>query len=364
NFRFSLVRIRENAESIAFYYGGDREFTYIKQIFAPVLSIYNKVITWERNLDIFQNIYSYITWMLPALIIGPRILAGEPGLEVGAIQEANGAFGKVFRSLNIIVRMFEFLSSFIAGIERLENFARVLEAPKVSSIEGSTTINTVEDSRLNLQHVTLHTPKYERTLVKNVSIELQPGKGLLIVGVSGGGKSSILRAIAGLWNSGTGTIYRPKPEEILFLPQRPYMILGSLRDQLLYPRTDLNLSDEEIYRVLNQVHLPNLATRFSSGLDAIEDWDNILSMGEKQRVAFARLLLTQPRYAILDEATSALDVQNEQSLYQHLQTLSIAYISVGHRPTLLQYHHQVLEVIGDENWRVSSPQDYKFMSSN
>ncbi|MEM1170558.1 MAG: ABC transporter ATP-binding protein/permease [Cyanobacteria bacterium P01_H01_bin.35] len=347
NFRFSLVRIRENAESIAFYNGGNREFSYIKQIFAPVLSIYNKVITWERNLDIFQNIYGYITWMLPALIIGPRILAGEPGLEVGAIQEANGAFQKVFRSLNIIVRMFEFLTSFIAGIERLESFVKVLEEPKQLSVEGSNIIDTVEDSRLSLQHLTLQTPNYQRTLVKNVSIELQPGEGVLIMGMSGGGKSSILRAIAGLWNSGTGTIYRPKLEEILFLPQRPYLILGSLRDQLLYPRTDLNISDEEIYQVLKQVNLPELAERFS-GLDTIEDWDSVLSMREQQRVAFARLLLTQPRYAILDEATSALDVQNEQSLYQHLQTLSTTYISVGHRPTLLQYHHRVLEVLGDE----------------
>ncbi|NEN88621.1 MAG: ABC transporter ATP-binding protein/permease [Okeania sp. SIO3H1] len=361
NFRFGLVRIRENAESIAFYNGGNREFSYIKQVFAPVLSIYNKVITWERNLDIFQNIYNYITWMLPALVIGPRILAGEPGLEVGAIQEANGAFGRVFRSLNIIVRMFEFLTSFIAGIERLESFVKVLEEPKASPVEGSQTIDTVEESRLSLQHLTLQTPNYQRTLVKNVSIELQPGEGLLIVGVSGSGKSSILRAIAGLWNSGTGTIYRPKLEEILFLPQHPYMILGSLRDQLLYPRTDLNISDEIIYRVLNQVNLPKLAEIFG-GLDTVEDWDRVLSMGEQQRVAFARLLLTQPRYAILDEATSALDVQNEQSLYQHLQSLSTTYISVGHRPTLLQYHHQVLEVMGDETWRVSSAQDYKFMS--
>ncbi|NES02245.1 MAG: ABC transporter ATP-binding protein/permease [Okeania sp. SIO2F4] len=359
NFRFGLVRIRENAESIAFYNGANREFTYIKQIFSPVLSIYNKVITWERNLDIFQNIYGYITWMLPALVIGPRILAGEPGLEVGAIQEANGAFGRVFRSLNIIVRMFEFLTSFIAGIERLDSFVKVLEEPKVLSVENSTTIDTVEDSRLRLQHLTLQTPNYQRTLVKDVSIELQPGEGLLIMGMSGGGKSSILRAIAGLWNSGTGRIYRPKLEEILFLPQRPYLILGSLRDQLLYPRTDLNISDEEIYRVLKQVNLPDLAERMG-GLDTIEDWDNMLSMGEQQRVAFARLLLTQPRYAILDEATSALDVQNEQSLYQHLQTLSTTYISVGHRPTLLQYHHQVLEVLGDETWRVSSPEDYQY----
>ncbi|MDJ0555868.1 MAG: ABC transporter ATP-binding protein/permease [Microcoleaceae cyanobacterium MO_207.B10] len=360
NFRFGLVRIRENAESIAFYNGGNREFSYIKQIFAPVLSIYNKVITWERNLDIFQNIYGYITWILPPLVIGLRILAGEPGLEVGAIPEAQGAFGRVFKSLNIIVRMFEFLTSFIAGIERLESFVKVLEESEASPVEGSQTIDTVEDSHLSLQDLTLQTPNYQRTLVKNVSIELQPGEGLLIVGVSGGGKSSILRAIAGLWNSGSGKIYRPKLAEILFLPQRPYLILGSLRDQLLYPRTDLNIADAEICRVLEEVNLPDLAERFG-GLDTVEDWDSVLSMGEQQRVAFGRLLLTKPRYAILDEATSALDVQNEQSLYQHLQSLSTTYISVGHRPTLLQYHHQVLEVLGDETWRVSSAQDYQFI---
>ena len=358
NFRFGLVRIRENAESIAFYNGANREFTYIKKVFAPVLSIYNKLITWERNLDIFQNIYGYITWMLPTLAIGPRILAGEPGLEVGALQEANGAFGKVFRSLNIIVRMFEFLTSFIAGIERLESFFKVLEEPQALPLENGNIIDTVEDSCLSLQHLTLQTPNYKITLVNDLSIELQPGEGLLIMGASGCGKSSILRAIAGLWNSGTGTIYRPPLAEILFLPQRPYLILGSLRDQLLYPRTDLNISDAKIYQALEEVNLPDLAARFG-GLDIVQNWDSVLSMGEQQRVAFARLLLTKPRYAILDEATSALDVENEQGLYQHLQTLSTTYISVGHRPTLLQYHHQVLEVFGDQTWQVSDRATYR-----
>ena len=358
NFRFGLVRIRENAESIAFYNGANREFTYIKKVFAPVLSIYNKLITWERNLDIFQNIYGYITWMLPTLAIGPRILAGEPGLEVGALQEANGAFGKVFRSLNIIVRMFEFLTSFIAGIERLESFFKVLEEPQALPLENGNIIDTVEDSCLSLQHLILQTPNYKITLVNDLSIELQPGEGLLIMGASGCGKSSILRAIVGLWNSGTGTIYRPPLAEILFLPQRPYLILGSLRDQLLYPRTDLNISDAKIYQALEEVNLPDLAARFG-GLDIVQNWDSVLSMGEQQRVAFARLLLTKPRYAILDEATSALDVENEQGLYQHLQTLSTTYISVGHRPTLLQYHHQVLEVFGDQTWQVSDRATYK-----
>ncbi|MCT7981503.1 ABC transporter ATP-binding protein/permease [Laspinema olomoucense] len=361
NFRFGLVRIRENAESIAFYRGDSRELNNVKQIFNVVLSNYNKIILWETKLAFFSSGYQVITWILPAVILGPRILSGET--EVGILVEAGGAFINVFSSLIVVVRMFKNITRFVAAIERLESLEKVLEEPKASPIDNNTTIDTIEDSSLSLEHITLQTPNYNRTLVKDVSVEMQSGERLLIVGVSGCGKSSIVRAIAGLWNSGTGTIHRPKLGEILFLPQRPYMILGSLRDQLLYPSTNLNISDLEIYEVLKQVNLPELAERFG-GLDAIEDWDHVLSIGEQQRVAFARLLLTHPRYAILDEATSALDVKNEQSLYNHLQKLSTIYLSVGHRPTLLQYHHKVLEVHDDETWRVISAKDYNFMSMN
>ncbi|MGK7898886.1 MAG: ABC transporter ATP-binding protein/permease [Xenococcus sp. (in: cyanobacteria)] len=360
NFRFGLVRVRENAESIAFYRGAIRELNNLKQIFNRVLSNYNKIISWERNLEIFSNGYQAITWVLPALILGPRILAGDT--EVGVLTEAGGAFINVFNSLIVLIRQFERMTNFVAAIERLESFEKVLDEPQTLPTEGTPKIDIVEDVRLHLEHLTLQTPNYQRTLVKDVSVEVKAGEGLLIAGASGGGKSSILRAIASLWNSGTGAVYRPKLEEILFLPQRPYMILGSLRDQLLYPRTDLNISDPEIYRVLEQVNLPNLVERLG-GLDVIEDWEHFLSIGEQQRVAFARLLLTKPSYAILDEATSALDVKNEQNLYKHLQSQSTTYISVGHRPTLLQYHQQVLEVVGDETWRVSSAQDYKFLAT-
>jgi len=152
-----------------------------------------------------------------------------------------------------------------------------------------------------------------------------------------------LRAIAGLWNSGTGVIFRPELEEMLFLPQRPYMILGTLRDQLIYPNAKVDVSDEELYQILHRVNLSDLAERFG-GFEAEKDWSDVLSLGEQQRLAFARILVTKPKYAILDEATSALDVKNEENLYSLLLETGTTFISVGHRPTLNKFHQLIISV--------------------
>ncbi|HHP7229555.1 MAG TPA: ATP-binding cassette domain-containing protein, partial [Xenococcaceae cyanobacterium] len=180
---------------------------------------------------------------------------------------------------------------------------------------------------------------------------------LAIVGESGAGKSSLLRAIAGLWDQGAGNIVRPSSESMLFLPQKPYMILGTLRQQLLYPHTDSHVSDEKLMEVLQQVNLANLADKVG-GLDVELSWSDILSLGEQQRLAFARLLLTEPEYAILDEATSALDSGNEKRLYQLLQQAKTTIVSVGHRPSLLQYHEKVLQLQGQSKWQLFSVEDY------
>jgi putative ATP-binding cassette transporter len=174
------------------------------------------------------------------------------------------------------------------------------------------------------------------------------------MGPSGCGKSSLLRAIAGLWNSGKGAIVRPEPDQILFLPQRPYMVLGTLRDQLLYPNTHLEVDDQHLKQVLEHVNLADLDERFG-GFDAQLDWTDVLSLGEQQRLTFARLLLNKPKYAILDEATSALDLSNEEKLYQQLQAGGTTFLSVGHRSTLANYHQSLLELSQDKTWQIKQP---------
>lgn len=352
DFRFSLVRIRENAEAIAFYRGEARESNQVKQRFLEVFENVKRLLIWELNLNVLTNAYEFIPFVLPALVVAPAIFAGE--VEVGKVSEAQGAFVRVFFSLNVVVARFQALTTFGAGINRLHSFAEFLAQAAPSPAADTPTIQTVEADRLAVQHLTLQTPNYQRTLVADLSVELPTGKGLLVMGPSGCGKSSLLRAIAGLWKAGTGTIVRPEPDQILFLPQRPYMIMGTLREQLLYPNSHTEVDDQHLKQVLEQVNLADLSERMG-GLDAKQDWADVLSLGEQQRLTFARLLLHKPKYAILDEATSALDLDNEERLYQHLSAIGTTFLSVGHRSTLADYHQQVLELSQTKTWHLSQP---------
>jgi putative ATP-binding cassette transporter len=354
NLRFSLVRIRENAEAIAFYRGEEQESNQVKHRFLDVFENVKRLLVWELNLNILTNAYEFIPFVLPALVVAPAIFAGE--MEVGKVSEAQGAFVRVFFSLNVVVARFQQLTTFGAGINRLYTFAQFLEQTQATqaSDEQQPRIVTIEADRLAVEHLSLQTPNYQRTLVEDLSIELAAGQGLLVMGPSGCGKSSLLRAIAGLWDSGKGAIVRPEPDQILFLPQRPYMVLGTLRDQLLYPNTHLEVEDEHLKQVLEQVNLAGLDERFG-GFDAQQDWADVLSLGEQQRLTFARLLLNKPKYAILDEATSALDLGNEERLYQHLREKGTTFLSVGHRSTLASYHQSLLELSQDKTWQIKQP---------
>ena len=351
NFRYGMVRVRDNAESIAFYRGEALEQRQVIDRLMDAVRNFDLLIIWQSLMVLFQRGYNFFTRPISYILLGPLVFAAK--LDFGAIGQATFAFSMVLGALSIITNQIQEITEFAASINRLGEFYESLDDPSGEKKHPKpSVILTQIDDRVSLENITLQPPNSPRILVENLSVVVNPDENLLIMGASGIGKSSLLRAIAGLWNSGSGTIYRPDLENLLFLPQRPYMILGTLREQLLYPNTANQVSDEYLQQILETVNLPDLAKRFPEGFNAQENWENVLSLGEQQRVAFARVLISQPRYAILDEATSALDVKNEKFLYQKLAHQGTTYISVGHRPTLTEYHQQLLEILEGGEWQL------------
>ncbi|KAJ7548280.1 hypothetical protein O6H91_07G005600 [Diphasiastrum complanatum] len=458
DFRYGLVRIRENAESIAFYGGEGSELQLLLDRFKESFLNYSQLLLNQRNLDFFTSGYRYLIQLLPAAVVAPLYFAGK--IEFGVINQSFSAFNHVLSDFSIIVYQFQSISSFSAVVERLGELSDVLEQqnlsfesssdkishsdanetlcvlqPRISILDVKQFVNSnggehekgEKGPLLKIDNLTLQTPQYTATLVKNLSLVVNEGEHLLIMGPSGAGKTSLLRAIAGLWQAGKGTIKRylryekkdgidslersedgheingvvrvvsadkrmnarESTEEVkqnrsscdasdvlsnsaaghdidtaqmlFFLPQRPYLVLGTLRQQVLYPRwhegsvSSLSSpvthdspshqrhqpSDRDLIDVLGRVSLSHLL-KYCNGLDSRVEWANVLSLGEQQRLAFARLLVSKPRLVLLDESTSSLDEENEALLYRELLAAGITYISVGHRSSLRQFHNHLL----------------------
>lgn len=441
DFRYGLVRVRENAESIAFYGGEENEMQLLLSRFRSAFENLNQLLISSRNLDFFTSGYRYLIQILPAAVVAPMYFSGK--IEFGVINQSVSAFNHILGDFSVIVYQFQALSAFSAVIDRLGEFDDVLDSNNkkgdedskekiqlnfclISSSNGLHSNGSMPLSKrvklLHVEHLTVQTPS-EATLIKDLSFEIFEKDHLLVTGPSGSGKTSLLRVVAGLWSFGNGaiTVYvRPRGdlemlhspdvvsyqvtstnetigdstgrrnfEGVIFLPQKPYMVLGTLRQQLLYPtwtEDSDNLSDdakqsdsvpflmrardarcvnerskkptsEDLLQVLNDVSLGHLLSRFD-GLDSTHEWSSVLSLGEQQRLAFGRLLLSKPTLALLDESTSALDEANEARLYQLIQAAGITYISIGHRRTLYKYHKKVLHVSTADS--TSTQQNWSF----
>jgi len=354
-FRYGLIRVRDAAESIAFYRGEKREHRDLVERLDDVLENSFWIIGWTRNLGFFANGYNYLALIIPGLIVGPMFISGQ--VEFGVVTQAEGAFAAVLAALSIIIAQIEGLSSFTAGIRRLGDLWDNLDefdAEDAREAEEAKGGVNEEALQLKLDDVTVKTPAGDKTLTQHLSLQLPRRGSLLVMGESGSGKSSLLRTIAGLWHPGGGTIDRPAHKHLIFLPQKPYMVPGNLRAQLMYPLNEEDADDAAITAVLENVNLHDIFTRVGNDLGKVVDWTNVLSLGEQQRVAFARLFLKKPAIAFLDESTSALDEENERFLYEKLRASGIAFVSVGHRSTLKEYHDRLLLLKADGSSEITA----------
>ncbi len=341
DFRFSLVRLRENAESVALYGGESVERSVFQERFKSLYQNFLRIMKRQKRLTWFTAGYSQIAIIFPVVVVAPRYFAKQIGL--GGLMQVVNAFSSVQTSLSFIVTSYSDIAAWQAVTERLRGFAQRLQAIDEATRAPRHIVIRRHGAGAEVERVDLDLPD-GKPLLRGVNLEVDPGEAVLLVGPTGAGKSTLLRALAGIWPFGSGEI-ELTATRILFLPQKPYLPLGSLVRALLYPNEQQNgVSRRQLAAVLDKVGLPALAGE----LDAVHNWSQRLSLGEQQRLAFARILLDQPTLVFLDEATSALDERSEAHLYRLLRSApwKPTVVSVGHRNTLRNFHDHVLDIAG------------------
>lgn len=346
DFRFSMVRVRENSESIAFYGGEGPEMQNFQERFGMVIRNFWALMKRTKLLNFYVNGYAQLAVIVPILMSAPKYFSGD--MQLGGFIQTLSAFGRVQDALSYFVEAYDTIAQYVAVIRRLGGFTGHMEAAE--NMQASFGFDSRDDiNGLVLQDVQVELPDGRR-LFEGLSLAVPAGKYLLVSGNSGCGKSTLLRALAGIWPYGCGNVSLPSGWRSMFLPQRPYLPLGSLRRAIYYPQPVPENESADLRELLERFGIGRLADR----LDEVDDWSRILSLGEQQRLAFIRILLFRPDIVFLDESTSAMDEQREAEAYDILKALlpEMAVISVGHRSTLFKKHDKRLQLTGS-GWQLS-----------
>lgn len=340
NYRYSLIRVKEYAESIAFYAGEKVEKSRLYKQFRAVIDNMWDIVFRALKFSGFNLVVSQISVVFPLLIQVGRYF--EKQIKLGDLMQTLQVFGKLHSNLSFFRNTYDSFAEYKATLDRLTGFHYSVEAAQ----KQSKTDITDHPTDVIFQHLSVKSPM-GKILIKDLNLTLTQGNSLLIQGQSGVGKTTLLRTIAGLWSYAEGKIFCPQ-HNTLFLSQRPYLPQGNLLTALYYPDTAENVDLAKITRVLEQVQLAHLQDR----LEQEQDWSRILSLGEQQRLAFARLLLHKPKVAFLDEASASLDEGMEHAMYRLIreELPNTTIISVGHRSTLVPLHQQQLELHTDGSW--------------
>ena len=343
DFRFSLVRLRENSEGVALYRGEPGELANFKTRFANVIGNYWDLMKKTKQLNWFTVFYAQVAILFPFIVAGPRFFSGK--VPLGEIFQIASAFGQVQSALSWFINAYTLFANWKATVERLTGFAEALERARVEGKQLDGEREEASSTNLMVQDLALGLPTGE-TLLAPTTLELKKNEPVLIRGPSGAGKSTLFRALAGIWPYWKGKIALPKGAKLLFLPQKPYLPIGSLKHAVCYPAADEDrINDDEVREALTAVGL----AKFSNDLAREENWAQTLSGGEQQRLAFARALLNKPDWLFLDEGTASLPEDAQRELYELLRTRlpQTTVVSIGHRASLAEFHARRLEWKGD-----------------
>jgi putative ATP-binding cassette transporter len=345
DFRFSLIRVRENSESIAIYGGEKQEHAKLTDRFQMVFQNFKDLMLRQKKLTWFTSGYGQIAIIFPLVVAAPRYFSNQ--IQLGGLIQTSAAFGQVQDSLSFFIDSYSSLAQWQSVVNRLLGFSQTMS--RVEHIADNEVISVTHGAEpsFHVRQLQIDLPNGEE-LLKNLNLTIKQGESLLIMGPSGCGKSTLMRTIAGIWPFGQGSVTTPAGHKLLFLPQRSYLPLGTLRESVLYPYKGDFTTDENIRSIMKLCKLEGFVDR----LDQVEDWSHVLSFGEQQKIAFVRAILQQPDWLFLDEATSAIDENTEAELYKllHSQLKNTTIISVGHRNTLIAYHKHKLIIDNIGSW--------------